>query len=316
MKKLFFTLFACSSLAAFGQTMNDGLETWKNYSAGLFPPVALEIPQGWHGSDSLACFFGPFIDPTGSYSKQIFKSTDKHGGSFAARLVTTAQGSFGNLPAVMANANILLDTVGGQLNVKFDGGIPVTERLDYANAWIKYNPASPGEEGMIMVQAVLAGAAADGSDSVVGQGMQTIVEASAYEPVSAQINYVTTTVVPNRIRVMFYSSSPDAISFTDGTELYVDDVTISRFPTAVTRIFTNTAVKVYPTVTSGQVRLEPTTMGRFSLEVYNAMGQRMATQSFNGNATADLSALAQGVYYYQITGDNAVIQKGQLSVVK
>lgn len=313
MKKLFFTLFACSSFGAFAQ---DGLETWKNYSAGLFPPVTLEIPQGWHGSDSLACFFGPFIDPTGSYSKQIFKSTDKHGGSFAARLVTTAQGSFGNLPAVMANANILLDTAGGQLNVKFEGGVPVTERLDYANAWVKYNPASAGEEGMIMVQAVLAGAASDGSDSVVGQGMQTIIEASAYEPVSAQINYVTTTVVPNRIRVMFYSSSPDAISFTDGTELYVDDVTVSRFPTSVTRVFTNASVKVYPTVTSGQVRLEPSENGVYSLVVYNAMGQQVAKQSFAGNATADLSALAQGVYYYQITGAETVIQKGQLSVVK
>jgi hypothetical protein len=317
MRKLLTILCLLVALKSNAQVISGTMDNWHSYTSGIFPPVSLEAPNGWFGSDSLACFFGPFLDPGGSFVKQIFKTTDKHSGSFAAKLVTTEQGSFGALPGVLANAAMTLDTTGGNVNVKFSGGTSVTQRLDYANAWVKYNPGSTGEEGMMMVEAVLAGAGANGEDSVVGMGQDVIPASTTYSAHSVNITYLNTTVIPNKIRVMFYSSSPDGSLFTDGSELFVDEVTVSLFPVQITRVFDNDfGVKVYPTAGSGIVKLEPQTVMPLKLAVYNVSGREVAVKQFSGSDAADLTALPQGMYFYSIFSDNRPVQKGKLTIVK
>lgn len=313
MKKLIILLTLSAGLSASAQTISDGMDNWKSYSSGLLPPVQLEIPNGWHGSDSLACFFGPFIDPGASFVKQVYKSTDKHGGSFAARLVTKTQGTvLGALPAVLANAPMALDTANA-IPIKLNGGVVVNQRYDYANAWVKFHAAVPGDEGQMYVEAVIAGAGANGDDSVIGMGNTTITDDSVYSLVSTNIVYDLPNTIPDRIRVVFISSATATPG--DGTELYVDDVSISVYPAQVERIFDNeNPVKVYPTVGNGIVTLESAITQQLELRVFSSTGQLVSQSTFASRQNINLQHLPGGLYFYKVYMDKSEIQRGKLVI--
>jgi hypothetical protein len=314
MKKLLTVLLLATSLSASAQIITGNMEAWTNYNSGIFPPVPLEIPSGWHGSDSLVCFYGPLLDPVGSFVKQIFKSTDKHSGSFAAKLVTKTQGTvIGVLPAAISNATMTLDT-SNAIPIKLHGGVAVTHRYDYANAWVKYIPAVSGEETQMYVEAVIAGAGANGDDSVIGTGTVPIYEDNNYSLISANIIYNQPGTTPNRIRVVFLSS---ASTPNDGSELYVDDVTVSLFPVQVERVFESTdPIKLYPTIGNGMITLQAETEKAMQLQVYNNAGQLMAEQSLKANDVVNLTHLSNGLYFYAISMDNHPMQRGKFIINK
>lgn len=299
------------SIPAMAQPDTAHMETWKNYQVGILPPLtALEIPAGWHGSDSLVCMFGPLFDPSGNYEKQIFKTTDSHSGSFAARLVTKSLGTPGVLPAVMSNATMTLDT-SNAIPIKFHGGVPVTQRLNYVNAWVKYIPAG-SDETQMYVEAVITGAGANGDDSVIGTGIGTISASNVYEQVSAKIDYALPGTMPDRIRVAFFSSfgAPE-----HGSELYVDEVSISEYPVAITRIFGNEeAVKVYPTVSTGKVYFEPVKTHPMQLHIYNPTGQLIIEKQLAGKDIIDLEHLSGGMYFYTIHMNGVHLQNGKICI--
>lgn len=316
MKRLFTVLLLATGLSASAQIITGDMEAWTNYNSGFppFPTTSLEIPAGWHGSDSLVCFYGPLLDPGGSFVKQIFKSTDKHSGSFAAKLVTKTQGTvIGVLPAAISNATMTLDT-SNAIPIKLHGGVVVTHRYDYANAWVKYIPAVSGEETQMYVEAVIAGAGANGDDSVIGTGTAPIYEDNNYSLISTNIIYNQPGTIPNRIRVVFLSS---AATPNDGSELYVDDVTVSLFPVQVERVFENAdPVKVYPTVGNGTITLAAEIDNPMQLQVYNSTGQQMAQQLFMANDRVNLTHLANGFYFYAISLDNHPMQRGKFIINK
>lgn len=294
MKKLLtLTFLTISGLAVNAQQLNAGFESWVTYTS---ENETLDKPEHWTGSDSLTYALEQTL--VLSPAHQVFEeTTNVHGGSSAAKIVSHDVGSLvGVAPGVLANGTILVDI--GTGDFAFTGGAAVTERIYFVNAWMDYQP-EVDDQGMMVVQAVLAGQGTNGADSVVGYGEFITDGTNGYEGVSVMINYIDPNVVPDHIQIAFFSSQEIGGGF-EGSTMYIDDISFS--PVSVNNVAANSnSVKCFPNPTTGMLNVQSVEKGTMSLEVYSLTGQLIHTQAFNGQAKADLSALSNGMYFYKVS---------------
>jgi hypothetical protein len=274
------------------------MENWLTYTSDT---ATLERPEGWNCSDSVG--YG-IVFPGITPQKQIFKEdTHVNGGTYAARLESADMGLI-VAPAVMTNGTIEVDLV----NQTFDitGGTPVTDRIEWLNAWIDYQPQG-ADEASVFIRAFLSGQGVGGADSVVGEGLFTSDGTSGYEHIGIPVVYVDANVVPDKILIAFLTSQ-DLSGGTVGTIMYVDDVTISNTAVKNTTV-NNSAIKCYPNPTTGILNVRSITNEQMKLEVYSLTGQLLHAQPFKGQAQADLSSLSNGMYFYKISNTTGQVIK-------
>lgn len=311
MKKIFTFLFSAMAFGAFAQGSNGTMETWVNYNAGIFPPVALEEPAGWHGSDSLICTYGPILAPGTTFSKQIFKSTDKHSGTYAAMIMSSINDSLGAYTGLLTNALISVDLT--SMDATYSGGYAVSQRMNYASAWIKYVPRGT-DSASILVEAVKTGAGANG-DSVLGGGEMLIGATPSYTSFSVPIIYNDTSITPDAIRITFTSSYNDA---TDSTMLYVDDVTVGMFPVGIKPIVKQVnAITLYPNPAQNELNISNNLQEAVHIDLFDEHGRLIYRKMVEGKAQVDLSAYAAGQYFFVVHDkNNALMQTGKFNVIK
>ncbi len=301
------TFFAAMLMlnAASAQTVVfSEMESWKTNSVG-FPPTTLDATSGWRCPDSLAFAYSILV---GTPQRQLYKSTDKHGGSYAARIVTQYQGStLGNLAGVLTNAVINLDIV----NQKFtlSGGTPLNGRVNFVNAWLKYNPTG-GDSATVVVSSIIKGGKSNGDDSVVGTGVQYITASQPYTLVSVPIDYGTNTASPNALQIVFTSSGRQA---TVGSELFIDDVSYSIFPADVENVNNNAKFVVFPNPASTNLQLQ--SEGKVRFIMYSVTGQQVLSADVNSSTSVDVSSLAAGTYYYAAINANGEMVKHSSIVI-
>ncbi len=280
------------------------MENWRTPTVS---GTKLEAVDSWRCPDSLAHYYSPI---TGSPSRQLYKSTDKHGGNYAARIVTQNQGpSLGNVAGVLTNAVINVDIV----NMKFtlSGGTPLNGRVNYVNAWLKYNPTG-GDSATVVVSSIIKGGKPNGDDSVVGAGVQYITAAQPYTLVSVPIDYGTNTASPNALQIVFTSSGRQA---TVGSELFIDDVSYSIFPAGVENVNNNTKFTVSPNPASTKLQLQSEDKVRFIM--YSITGQQVLSTDVNGTTSIDVSSLAAGTYYYAaINANGEMVKNSSITIAK
>lgn len=283
----------------------SNMETWRTPSVG-FPATTLDAVDGWRCPDSLAHAYSFVI---GSASRQLFKSTDKNGGSFAARIVTQTQGSLGNQAGVLTNAVIELDIPNQDFTLK--GGTPIYGRVNYINAWLKYNQQG-GDSANVVISSIIKGGKSNGDDSVVGSGVRYITASQPYTLVSVPIDYGTNTATPNALQIVFTSSGRQA---TIGSELLIDDVSYSIFPAGISTVNNDNSLDVYPNPANTVLHLASKQPLQFVMYAMN--GQQVISTSVNGNANLDLSSLAAGSYFYIATdNDGEVVKRNTILIAK
>lgn len=282
------------------------METWRTPSVG-FPATQLDAADGWRCPDSLAFAYSIIV---GTPSRQLYKSTDKHGGSYAARIVTQNQGStLGDLAGVLTNAVINLDIVNQDFTLS--GGTTLYGRVNYVNAWLKYNPTG-GDSASVIVSSIIKAGRANGEDSIIGSGLQYITAAQPYTLVSVPIDYGTNTAAPNALQIIFTSSSEQS---TVGSELFIDDVSYSIFPAGIETVNETNKLDVYPNPASNKLQLASKTALHFVM--YNVTGQQVLNMDVNGTASADVTSLAVGTYYYTATNANGeIVKRNSLVIAK
>lgn len=306
MKKLLtLALFSLASLSASAQNIYGMMETWYTYTAGS---DTLERPEGWNGSDSVTFTLTGFpIVPV----KQIFKETSNvHGGSAAAMLMTRDLGTVVGAAGI-TNGTIAVDIVGQTFEVS--GGTPVTQRIAYLNAWIDYQPRN-ADEGSATIQAVLAGAGVGGADSVVGEGFFTSDGTSGYEGIAVQVTYIDANVVPDMIKIGFFSSS-DLTGGQDSSTMYVDDVTISTVSVKEMKANSHT-IKCYPNPATDLLHLRSMNNETLTCHIYNLAGQEVLSRDFTGYGEADLSKLTTGMYFYTVSNASGEVLEQQKLVIQ
>jgi len=315
MKRLFtIGMLLMAGQGAIAQNLQGGLETWRTYSSGT--ATNLEAPNGWFSADSLTYAYGPIASSTPQ--KQLTKSTSAHGGQYAAQITTRdLQGMIGVITGILTNAEIGFDlttfiaTGDPMAALSYSGGTNVSQRIGGITAWGKYTPS--GNDTARMVIEALKNVGGN-PDSVIGTGSARILASSSWTSVFANMSYINSSIVPDRIVVAFMSSGGTAPQ--NGSVLMVDDVN----PVSV-GINDLTAkedrVVIYPNPARNILSIEAKENGNFTWEAYNLQGQRVARQDFSNKTTANISHLAAGVYTYRICDQYGVaVQRGKFNVIR
>ena len=87
-----------------------------------------------------------------------------------------------------------------------------------------------------------------------------------------------------------------------GTDFFIAKLAKNTCNYANTDAFTKFSLKVYPNPTTANVYFE-TPENLTTYEVYNILGQRLLSNSFNGDNSISLETLAAGTYFIKVTTD-------------
>lgn len=301
------------------QNVYGTLDTWHNYSVG-FPPQTLEAPTGWKGADSLVCTYGPFADPTGNYKKQLFKTTDVHGGAAAARLMTRDQDTLGIIPGLMTNADMDIDLGAFDPNdplaaLELSGGTPVTQRISTLSAWIKYEPRTSGgmqDRGQIGIQAI---ASVAGNDSIVGIGTHIINSPiGTYTKIDVPVTYIPGTPNPYRIVIGFFSSIiSNASDPVDSSVLYVDDVSITNAQ-GVEEVLFGVPVNCSVNAAAHTISLSTEYARPLRFQAFSSNGQLVQEKTFTRQTSISYD-WASGIYAFRVLDEQGrIVKKDKLLV--
>ncbi len=220
------TFYACLTLASLllgaaptqAQTIaNLNLETWATRNGA-------EAPTGWQTTDDdIAAQFGV---PSGTFNfGTVTKSTDKHGGTYAAKLTTTTI-TIAGVGSGPASGELIL---GAKTGVYTYGGISIggqalAARPTQMQCFYKLTgTAATADSALALVYLTKT---TNGVPSLIGGGQQYLPAAATYTALTVPITYSPTSIAtPDSIHIIFSSGVADNITL--GTSLFVDDITVS-----------------------------------------------------------------------------------------
>jgi hypothetical protein len=278
---------------AISQTItNATFETWAVRNT-------IEAPTSWQTTDDVLHALLVQLSGAQPYynTSTVTKSTDVHGGTYAASLKTLVL--TGVAPAPLPGILIL----GTKPGVNGLGGLPYTSRP--AQFQFYYKLTGPVADSAIAVL-YLTGTAA-GQPTLIGRAQQYLKPTSGgYVGLSLPIQY-TSSATPDSVRIQFSSGAADAL--TPNTTLLVDDVSLSNKALAV-----RADASIQARLSVGP---NPSPAGRFQLSapdepalasgpytVLDALGRQVAHQPALAVPSAtrelDFSSFATGIYLLRL----------------
>jgi hypothetical protein len=285
--------------SAHAQTVaNLNLETWATRSTSVAGGV--EAPTNWQTTDDLVSSLVGVTLPVGTTT--VTKTTDAHGGTYAARLETKTYALAGQtLPGAMVLGTRIIDF--GSLY----SGVPYTARPTQLQFYYKLTrTGGTPDPGAVSVS--LSRTTSGVSTDVALTG-QTLLPVSTYTLVTIPLTY-TSNVTPDSLHIEFYSSATQAP--TDGTTLFIDDISFVT-PTATRAGLLDAPVSVAP---------NPSADGRFTLhspepellaapftvtDVTGRVVLQSAKASPASTRTVDLEGRAAGLYTLQLQTERGMV---------
>ena len=327
-KHLFGTLFfAAAAYTGFAQTpaiSNPGFEPWIDYMATT---ESRESPESWYGSDQITGEYSVILEFMGATAeKQVFKSTDKHSGDFATRLLTIKlSDSLGNIPGILTNSEITadidimdpdLDFAMVMSSLIYSGGTPMYgKKVDSVSAWVKTGAGNTDNSAIIISAMKKSVSASTGADTMIsigsGKGLISPGE-SGYHKVSVPMEYLPEAAgegtSTDTLIIAFLSSLVDeeGTVATEGNELFVDDVElIYSGPSSIHQpVLSEIKVLVHPNPAKDEVWFNLNVnerAGDYELSIADIAGRnvynRQLTEQING---IDISGWAAGTYVYSL----------------
>lgn len=314
MKKiLYFALWLGSALSTAAQTLPNGnLETWSNpYPLGT--SAGPDVPTNWQTTDDILSAINKL--PKGSYNTgTVTKTTDAHGGSFAAKLSTlslpTNSGGTVNVPGYLVLGNRV--RVDAASNIY--SGLPFAARPTQLQFYAKLAGASAVADAPA-IQAILSRTVGGVSQIVGGVSATLTATTTTYTLVTLPLTY-SSSAVPDSVTI--YAVSGSAQSITAGTTLQLDDFSFSGGTLAVRA---DAGLQALLTVSPN-----PSPAGRFSvsspaqpdlaaapLTVFDVMGREVLRQPAQAVPTPtreiDLSTLALGIYTLRLDSKQGSITR-------
>jgi hypothetical protein len=309
------TLGTASNAQSF---VNSGFETWHNYNVAysMIPPasLALEVPNGWNGMDSLITgitMLAGAVNVTIEPQKQVFKSTDAHEGTSAVELRSAFLGDLvGNAPGVLTNAKISIDLLAAAEDpdnildhLTYEGGTEVNNRVDTVTAWIKLASTNM-DNAAINVQAVRS----EGGEMVTVGGGTLVIEPihDEYVRVAVPVNYISNDT-PQVIYVSFMSSDTDGDTTHAGNTLLVDDVAFTYAEGEVSihqLVMSEQELLVYPNPASATLYFNLKAGAKaddFQLTISDISGRVISSEKMQQQINArNIADWAAGTYIYNL----------------
>ena len=285
--------------SAHAQTVaNLNLETWATRTTAV--PAGVEAPANWQTLDDILSNVAGF--PLPASSATVTKSTDAHGGSFAARIETKTFALLGaDVPGGMALGTRVIDF--GSLY----SGVPYASRPTQLQFYYKLSGGGAATDNAGV--SVSLSRTTNGVSTDIVLVHQTLAPAATYTLANVPLPY-TSNATPDSLHIEFYSGSVQ--SPTAGTVLLVDDISFVT-PTATRAGLLDAPVSVAP---------NPSADGRFTLHspepgllaapftVTDVTGRVVLQSAKASPATSraiDLGTQAAGLYTLQLQTDRGLV---------
>lgn len=224
---------------------------------------------------------------------EVTKTTDKHAGTYAAKLVSKDDGS-----GYIEEASI---TIGSLTTPQI--GMPFTKNIDTLTGYYKYT-TSGTDAGIFSLLFM------DANNMPVGSGIDYLL--------NPQANYtyfeipISLTDTPARLMVNITSSDFNG-NPVDGSTLYIDDLQLKNPPTSIGNVSHQTKnFVVYPNPATNVLYIKQTNSTKEDVEVsiYNIAGKLIFTQHYEQNLFKTISIpiqdFAAGLYQYKISNGEQI----------
>ncbi len=288
--------------SAHAQTVaNLNLETWATRTTAV--STGVEAPTNWLTFDDIISGSVGFPLPTGTAT--VSKTTDAHGGSFAARLETKSY-SLGAQSATIPGTLVL-----GSRFIDFGtlyGGVPYAARPTQIQFYYKLTQVGGGTPDVGAV-AVSLSRTTGGVSTDIATANASLSPTSTYTLFTLPLTYTEGTA-PDSLHIEFYSSAVQ--SPTIGSTLFIDDISFA-LPSATRAGLPDAPVSVAP---------NPSADGRFQLHspepallaapftVTDLTGRvvlQAPAASPASSRTIDLGTQAAGLYTLQLQTERGVV---------
>ena len=310
MKKIFYASTALALVAGYttqAQAIpNNGLDTWVTRNNR-------ELPANWLALDD---FYATYFANNNSAS--TLKTTDVHGGTYAAKLVNVTlqdtQGPFVQEAYLSVGAKTGKYAI---LGVPIGGGIPCAVRPTQFQFYYKNTGTANDSAVALMVLTRTVSRV----PSTVGIVAVLLPPVATYTLANIPIQYdPNVSAAPDSAHITFASGTARTLSATSG--LFIDDVSFAGAPLAV-RADAGTQAQL-------TVAPNPSPGGRFvisspdkpelaaaPLQVLDALGRTVAQQAAqpapSGQRELDLSGFSTGIYLLRLDSKQGAIVR-QLTV--
>lgn len=264
---------------------NGGLETWTTQGAA-------EYPNNWLTTDAI--YGGQGLPLT---LGTVTKSTDRHSGSFAAKMESKAV--FG----VPFPSFLILGSRFVNSNTFGIGGIPFTGRPAALQFWYQLTLAPSDSAGVYVALTRGGGTTAQ----VVGAAAAILPARAGYGQFSLPISY-SAGLAPDSLRLFFLCGTGGVAA---SSSLWVDDISLSGAIAATAApAATQAALSIYPNPsTSGEfalASLSQPAVATAAYRVFNAQGQLVRQQSAAplneaSGRRVDLRGMPAGVYLLHLS---------------
>ncbi len=268
------------------QLPNAGFENWDSIGG------VAEDPVGW---SSFNYFYSSGV-PVMS-----FKTTDKHSGTYALRLITdtvTLGPPFGSGT---------LDTMAGFVfpgGVDFNNsGIPYPDRPVLMQAWVKGNVVT-GSSAFLLATLSKWNTSTQVRDKV-GEAMYIMTDTIAsYTQISEPFNYILASDPDTiDIKIMAGDVGPGGFSM-PGNEFFIDDISFT-FPVSVSEKSVNkSTINIFPNPATDKITISCLEKIN-SIKIYNVLGEKvyesLITQAIsNTPVTINMISHPKGIYFVKI----------------
>ncbi len=270
-----------TGIASQPSQMNGSFENWNVQN--------LLTPTNWYTQ-------GVDLSP-GNPSPSILQTTDKYQGNYAIEL-KTYYNAHDHKARTSQISTGYWDCNSGPCTLK--GGYPFANAIDTLEFWYKYTPHG-GDSAWVWMFFKKNG-------SNIGGNSKYLLTSSSYQHVQIPFNTGTT---PDSVVIQIQSSQwYDTLVTSVGSDLKIDEIHFKSQPlfTSVPKFQFENNVFVYPNPSSGNFSIQSLAINIESIEVYNALGEKILVQTINNKIT-DFNIDIDGIYFIKINVAGKIITK-------
>ncbi len=318
MKKIFtlaLVIFVLGGLNAQQAIPNGDFETW--YTVPVSQTVNYEdIGSGpadnWLGTLNALAAVPAIAGGPGPVT--VFKTTYKHGGTYAARAVAA---NFQLGPVTIFIPGMIGTAVLDMANIRALIGKPCADcRPVKLKGYFKFEPVN----GDSCSAAVLLSKwnTASGKRDTVGFGKLVQKEAvDSWKEFEVPVNYTSAGPIDSISVLVVAGAGYNLNSFMEcvgqpGTTMYVDDLMLEYAAGFLEPVNSQVSVKAYPNPASDLLYIEvERQISGARLEIFNNMGIKVQATPMTGTRkTLSVNGLPSGLYHYRLSGQSGMLGSG------
>lgn len=272
---------------------NQSFENWTD--------VSVEEPDNWNTLNLFSLLGGPI---------SVTKSTDAHGGNFAARVETIDID--GDTLGFLFNGDLAEDGP--------HGGMAVNANPKKLNGFYKYTPTG--------LDTALAGLVAYSYNSTldslipVDSALVQLTSTAGYTSFEVSLTYNGFPPI-DTLGILFSASNALEEGFYQGvgSVLLLDDLSLEYFPASVEEVDNSLPIAIYPNPVKSVLYLQYGNIQEsISLDIYNLLGARITgkridTNGIGSTISINTTDLPNGIYIYKVSVGNR-IKTGKIEVTR